>query len=138
MIRDPLVLAERLQLAAQIGVVVDFAVEGDGDRLIAIAHRLSGSVRQVDDREPAMPHAIAHTRDHVRVARPAFRMKATDDAAHGWLQPFSVASCSYQRQANTMDTKDTKEDPMILTLVSLVSLVLNPSRDKKICAQNRV
>jgi hypothetical protein len=31
-----------------------------------------------------------------------------------------------------MDTKDTKEIPMVLTLVSLVSFVLNSTRDTKI------
>jgi hypothetical protein len=32
-----------------------------------------------------------------------------------------------------MDTKDTKESPIILTFVSLVSFVLNSTRDTKIC-----
>jgi hypothetical protein len=32
-----------------------------------------------------------------------------------------------------MDTKDTKESPIILTFVSLVSFVLNATRDAKIC-----
>ena len=32
-----------------------------------------------------------------------------------------------------MDTKDTKDNPIILTFVSLVSFVLNASRDAKIC-----
>jgi hypothetical protein len=32
-----------------------------------------------------------------------------------------------------MDTKDTKESPIILTFLSLVSFVLNATRDAKIC-----
>jgi hypothetical protein len=32
-----------------------------------------------------------------------------------------------------MDTKDTKESPTILVFVSLVSFVLNETRDTKIC-----
>jgi hypothetical protein len=32
-----------------------------------------------------------------------------------------------------MDTKDTKESPTILTFVSLVSFVLNSTRDTKFC-----
>ena len=102
MVGLPLVLAERLQLASKLGVVVDFTVEGERDRAGAVGHRLRRDVGQVDDRQApvaeravaigrrpeadavraAVRHAIAHARDDVRIAGPPARSKAADNAAH--------------------------------------------------------
>ena len=41
-----------LEARAQLGVVVDLAVEGDPDRAVLVGHRLVPGRRQVDDRQP--------------------------------------------------------------------------------------
>src|SRR5207247_1626349 len=45
------------QLLAQPEVVVDLAVEGDGDGAVLVLHRLRAGLREVDDREPPVPTA---------------------------------------------------------------------------------
>src|SRR5262245_28490795 len=44
-----------------------------------------GRSPQPDAVRAAMRHAIAHARDDVAAGAAALRMKAADDAAHGWL-----------------------------------------------------
>ena len=43
------------QLGAEIEVIVDFAIEGDVNGAVLVAHRLRAEGREVDDREPPMP-----------------------------------------------------------------------------------
>ena len=43
------------QLLAQPEVVVDLAVEGDGDGAVLVLHRLRAGLREVDDRQPPVP-----------------------------------------------------------------------------------
>ena len=90
----PLVLAERLQLAAQLGVVVDFAVERDrrplpsrfdigcaaaSDRSMIDSRRCPSAQWRSRERPQAgavrttMRHAIAHPRDDVRTGSPIAR-----------------------------------------------------------------
>ena len=56
-IRLPRVPADGLELAADLGVVVNLAVEDDLQQTVLIAHRLVRDGRQVDDREAAMPQS---------------------------------------------------------------------------------
>ena len=101
----------RLEPRANVGVVVDLAVVGEGYGSARIGHRLRRRGRQIDDCEPsvaehraairrlpqtepvgtAVRHAIAHARDDF--GRRAFRewMIAADDAAHDYLVPFTLA-----------------------------------------------
>ena len=66
-VRAPLVFAERLQLLPDLRVVVDLAVEGQGDGAGGVQHRLGRGVRQIDDRQPPM----AEHRRSSDVHRPA-------------------------------------------------------------------
>ncbi len=45
-------MAELLELAAQLAMVVDAAVERDREAERLVAHRLRSALRQVDDRQP--------------------------------------------------------------------------------------
>src|SRR5206468_1446476 len=49
-------VTERFELAAELREVVDFAIENDPHRRLAVRHRLM-SARQVDDRQPAEAEA---------------------------------------------------------------------------------
>ncbi len=49
------------QVATQLGILEQLAVEGDPDRAVLVADRLS-SPGQVDDREPAGPSATPGSR----------------------------------------------------------------------------
>ena len=49
----------RLELAAQLAVVVDLAVVHEPQRAVVARERLHGRVAQVDDREPAEPERDA-------------------------------------------------------------------------------
>ena len=51
--------AERLELGADLGVVVDLAVEDELDRAVLVRHRLHRRVGEVDDRQPAEAEADA-------------------------------------------------------------------------------
>src|SRR5213593_533212 len=102
MIGAPAVLAERLELLANLRVVVDLAVERDGDGAGIVHHRLRRVGREIDDGEPpvaeraaairsapeshpvrtAMRHPVAHPRDDGRISRGPGRIECSDDAAH--------------------------------------------------------
>ena len=47
-------MAGRLQLAADVAVVVDFAVEGDDEAPVGRMHRLRAAGTEIDDGEPAL------------------------------------------------------------------------------------
>ena len=46
-----------LELRLQLAVIVDLAVEGDGERAVGAVHRLRAALGQIDDREPPVGEA---------------------------------------------------------------------------------
>ena len=103
-------VTEADELGAQLGVVVDLAVEDEPERAVLVRHRLHRRRREVDDREPAIPepdasvrgepgrgavgpavdHRLAHAGDELAVDRGCGRVEAEDagDAAHGLPERF--------------------------------------------------
>ena len=55
----PVHVALRLELGAELAVVVDLAAEGQPDRSVLVRHRLMPGGREVDDREAAVPEGDA-------------------------------------------------------------------------------
>ena len=88
---------------AQLGVVVDLAIEDQPHRAVFVRHRLMSGFRQVDDRQPAqaetngavdvaagavgapMKHRIAHPLDVALVDSTPVEPHGGYDAAH-WLR----------------------------------------------------
>ncbi len=50
-------MTTRFKLSLQLGVIIDFAVEGNAKLPIGRLHRLMPGCAQVDDRQPSMPKA---------------------------------------------------------------------------------
>ena len=102
-VRGPGVTPERFELRADLGVVVDLAVEDDAQAAVLVGHGLVRRVAQVDDGEPSEPeadarilvhpepwairtpvdHRLAHVRDQARL-HPIVGAQRHDagDAAH--------------------------------------------------------
>ena len=64
-------VAQRLELAPQLAVVVDAAVEHQRQAEHRVAHRLRRALRQVDDLEPPVAERDAPARDHALAVRAA-------------------------------------------------------------------
>ncbi len=60
-----------LELAAQLGVVVDGAVEDDAQAELGVDHGLLRRLGQVHDLQPAMAPGLRALREHAAVVRPA-------------------------------------------------------------------
>ena len=83
-------MPERDQLAAQLVVVVDAAVEDDRQPERLVAHRLRATLAEVDDRQPPVDHADAvRPRGRTRPARAAAspRRSAPRVAIHPAVAP---------------------------------------------------
>jgi len=94
-----------LEFGAQLGIVVDAAVERDREAEFAVAHRLRGLLREVDDLQPSVAeagavadqHATAvgaagdhhphHGRDGFGRGFAAIEAEIAADAAHGSMFP---------------------------------------------------
>ncbi len=76
------VVAGRDQLFAQFRIVVDAAVEDDGQAERRVDHRLAGLFRQVDDLQPPVPEGDAPLRDDA-AAVGAARRKRFCHPCHG-------------------------------------------------------
>ena len=70
-------VALRLELAAKLHEVVDFAVEHDDDAAVFVAHGLGARRRKVENRQAA--EAQRHARREERIAHVG---TAVDDAVH--------------------------------------------------------
>ena len=66
--------AQRLQLGAQLGEIVDLAIVGDGQRAVLARHRLRRA-RNVDDRQAPMPEPDPRRGPHARAVGPAMRLR---------------------------------------------------------------
>ena len=94
-----------LELGPQLAVVVDAAVEDDGEAQLGVDHRLVAPAGQVDDGQAAVAEgdgaaeptgpapsgprraiAAAHAADGLDVGRPAVEAELAADAAHGRLR----------------------------------------------------
>ncbi len=96
-------IAALLEVAPQLRVVVDHAVEGDRDAEVRVDHRLRRPIRQVDDLQAAMRerdgplcprsgtvrptplHRRAHGCHRADVCRRAIKPDLTREAAHEWF-----------------------------------------------------
>src|SRR5690606_13695960 len=66
-------IALRLKLGAQLGIVVDAAIEGDGQAELGVGHGLARPFGQVDDPEPAMRERRVVMDDEAGAVRPPRR-----------------------------------------------------------------
>ena len=115
-------VANVFQFLAQIPVVVDAAVEDQGEPEVAVYHRLSAADRQVDDRQPPVAegdgpvgddalevgasrhHGTCHPSHRRYVGRPSVEADFSADATH-------VAFRSLRRRLVVLTTS---EDPGVL------------------------
>ena len=86
-------MAKRDQLGAQLGIVVDAAIEGDGQPERGVDEGLRGRLREVDDLEPPVAEPGRPAQNHARAVRPARR--------HGVAHSFN--SC--RRRGHTAHAK---------------------------------
>ncbi len=81
-----------LELAAQLGVVVDLAVEGDPDRAVLVGHGLAALRAEVDDRQPGLAQADRTVRPDAAAVRPAVAQGAVHAGDQGGIgRPARVA-----------------------------------------------
>ncbi len=73
----PVTVAMRFKLRAELGVVVDLAVEDDPDGLVLVGERLVAS-RQINDAQPPVTEYRLRVREDPRIVWPAMG----DDVAH--------------------------------------------------------
>ena len=78
-------MPERLELGAQLAVVVDAAVEDD--RSEAVAHRLRAALGQVDDRQPPVHEACVSVEPHAGAVRPARRERLAHPLERRAIRP---------------------------------------------------
>src|SRR5208282_1202501 len=78
----PITMAARLERAAQRGMVIDFAVEGDPDRAILIAQRLLAGF-EIDDAQPAHRQANVGVEMRSALVRPAMHDLPVHCIEHG-------------------------------------------------------
>ena len=74
-------MAPALEVASQLVMVVELAVEDDDDRSVLVRHRLVAQRRQVDDPEPRVDEARSSDALMRRSVRAAMRQEAEDRAA---------------------------------------------------------
>src|SRR5262249_24893886 len=93
-------VAERLELAPDLGEIVDLAVVGDPAGPVRARHRLMGGGREVDDRETSMRETGTAISPHAFIIRPAVPQCA-DHRPEPRLQLWDRRRCA--REQKTAD-----------------------------------
>ena len=91
-------MTRRFEIAAQLGEVVDLAVEDDPDRAVLVVNRLMAG-RQIDDAQPPHPERHAFFHPHALVVGAAM----ADDVAHPMHERAALIGREGRRRCGRFD-----------------------------------
>src|SRR5512133_3054246 len=103
-------MAEANEDGAQFGIVVDGAVEDEGQPARRVHHRLSGALRQVDDRQAPMAEGDASVGPATCRIRPAPR-QAVAHAQDGGLIGLISVPAEFTGNATHPSRREDFEEP---------------------------